>query len=70
LLHKTSRIKYTFALLTLPYINDYLSKQFLFRNNEVKKNRDGEKQWSSAVFFNLFEVAEPKMTPQKFAEPK
>ena len=25
---------------------------------------------SKAVFFNLFEVAEPKMTSQNFAEPK
>jgi hypothetical protein len=40
LLHKTSRIKFTFAHSTLPYTNDYLSKQLLFRNNEVKKNED------------------------------
>jgi hypothetical protein len=29
----------------------------------------GEKPWSSAVFFNLFDVAEPKMTSKNFTEP-
>jgi hypothetical protein len=40
------------------------------RRGESRFTSLGKKPWSSAVVFNLFEVAEPKMTSKNFAEPK